>query len=70
MAPAPEKEFTEAEVAAHNKVDDCWLIIGNENTGELPTVYVHNISMNETVENALGRFRHCVMLILSRFCAH
>mmetsp|Transcript_23036 Transcript_23036/g.37933 ORF Transcript_23036/g.37933 Transcript_23036/m.37933 type:complete len:139 (+) Transcript_23036:59-475(+) len=38
MAPVPEKEFTEAEVAEHNKVDDCWLIIGNENTGG-PKVY-------------------------------
>ena len=36
MAPVPEKEFTEAEVAEHNKDDDCWLIIGNENTGKLP----------------------------------
>jgi cytochrome b involved in lipid metabolism len=34
MAPVPEKEFTEADVAKHNKADDCWLIIGNENTGE------------------------------------
>ena len=34
MAPAPEKEFTEAEVAKHNTAEDCWLIIGNENTGK------------------------------------
>jgi len=34
MAPVPEKEYTEADVAKHNKSDDCWLIIGNENTGE------------------------------------
>ena len=68
MAPAPEKEFTEAEVAAHNKVDDCWLIIGNENTGELPTVYVH---INETVENGMAWPLSCGSsdLILSRFCA-
>mmetsp|Transcript_7305 Transcript_7305/g.10669 ORF Transcript_7305/g.10669 Transcript_7305/m.10669 type:complete len:138 (-) Transcript_7305:9-422(-) len=33
MSPVPEKEFTEAEVAKHNTAEDCWLIIGNENTG-------------------------------------
>ena len=39
MSPVPEKEFTEAEVAKHNTAEDCWLIIGNENTGKLPMVY-------------------------------
>ena len=33
-----EKEFTEAEVAKHSTAEDCWLIIGNENTGKLPMV--------------------------------
>ncbi|KAK1749100.1 cytochrome b5 heme-binding domain-containing protein [Skeletonema marinoi] len=30
---AAEKEFTAADVAKHNTAEDCWLIIGNENTG-------------------------------------
>lgn len=47
MAPVPEKEFTEAEVAEHNKVDDCWLIIGNENTGKLPMVYIRSNKCGE-----------------------
>lgn len=34
MAPEPEKEFTLEEVAKHNKVDDCWLVIGNDATGK------------------------------------
>jgi cytochrome b involved in lipid metabolism len=35
MAPqVPEKEFTEEEVSKHNKAEDCWLIIGNDNTGK------------------------------------
>lgn len=29
-----EKEYTMEEVASHNKVDDCWLVIGNDATGE------------------------------------
>eukprot|EP00566_Odontella_aurita_P022781 CAMPEP_0113528404 /NCGR_PEP_ID=MMETSP0015_2-20120614/1823_1 /TAXON_ID=2838 /ORGANISM="Odontella" /LENGTH=135 /DNA_ID=CAMNT_0000426927 /DNA_START=130 /DNA_END=537 /DNA_ORIENTATION=+ /assembly_acc=CAM_ASM_000160 len=33
MAPNTEKEFTLDEVAKHDKQDDCWLIIGNDNTG-------------------------------------
>ncbi|KAL3791907.1 hypothetical protein HJC23_010767 [Cyclotella cryptica] len=39
MAPqTPEKEYTMEEVAKHNKADDCWLVIGNANTGG-PKVY-------------------------------
>ncbi|KAL7470081.1 hypothetical protein ACHAXS_012565 [Conticribra weissflogii] len=39
MAPqTPEKEYTMEEVSKHNKADDCWLVIGNENTGG-PKVY-------------------------------
>eukprot|EP00577_Skeletonema_sp_RCC1716_P022815 CAMPEP_0113388652 /NCGR_PEP_ID=MMETSP0013_2-20120614/9194_1 /TAXON_ID=2843 ORGANISM="Skeletonema costatum, Strain 1716" /NCGR_SAMPLE_ID=MMETSP0013_2 /ASSEMBLY_ACC=CAM_ASM_000158 /LENGTH=136 /DNA_ID=CAMNT_0000271649 /DNA_START=51 /DNA_END=462 /DNA_ORIENTATION=- /assembly_acc=CAM_ASM_000158 len=30
---AEKKEFTAADVAKHNTAEDCWLIIGNENTG-------------------------------------
>ncbi|KAL3769513.1 hypothetical protein ACHAW5_001246 [Stephanodiscus triporus] len=33
MAPEPEKEYTMEEVSKHNKVDDCWLVIGNDATG-------------------------------------
>ncbi|KAL3807316.1 hypothetical protein ACHAXA_008541 [Cyclostephanos tholiformis] len=33
MAPEPTKEYTMEEVSAHNKVDDCWLVIGNDATG-------------------------------------
>lgn len=29
-----EKEYTMEEVASHNKVDDCWLVIGNDATGK------------------------------------
>ena len=36
---AAEKEFTAADVAKHNTAEDCWLIIGNENTGKLPTMH-------------------------------
>ncbi len=45
MSPVPEKEFTEAEVAKHNTAEDCWLIIGNENTGKL---YANNFLQVET----------------------
>eukprot|EP00581_Thalassiosira_minuscula_P025433 CAMPEP_0184406016 /NCGR_PEP_ID=MMETSP0738-20130409/1240_1 /TAXON_ID=385413 /ORGANISM="Thalassiosira miniscula, Strain CCMP1093" /LENGTH=137 /DNA_ID=CAMNT_0026762747 /DNA_START=54 /DNA_END=467 /DNA_ORIENTATION=+ len=38
MAPEPEKEFTLEEVSQHNKTEDCWLVIGNDNTGG-PKVY-------------------------------
>mmetsp|Transcript_7087 Transcript_7087/g.9595 ORF Transcript_7087/g.9595 Transcript_7087/m.9595 type:complete len:142 (-) Transcript_7087:313-738(-) len=39
MAPQESlKEITTVEVAKHNKEDDCWLIIGNENNGG-PKVY-------------------------------
>jgi hypothetical protein len=34
MAPEPEKEYTMEEVSKHNKVDDCWLVIGNDATGK------------------------------------
>jgi cytochrome b involved in lipid metabolism len=35
MAPkAPEKEYTMEEVSKHNKAEDCWLVIGNSNTGQ------------------------------------
>ena len=34
MAPSAEKEYTMAEVAKHNKTEDCWLVIGNDATGE------------------------------------
>ena len=34
MAPEPEKEYTMEEVANHNKVGDCWLVVGNDNTGK------------------------------------
>ena len=34
MAPSAEKEYTMAEVIKHNKTDDCWLVIGNDATGE------------------------------------
>jgi Cytochrome b involved in lipid metabolism len=29
-----ERQITMEEVAKHNKQDDCWLVIGNEKTGE------------------------------------
>jgi cytochrome b involved in lipid metabolism len=29
-----EKEFTMDEVREHNKQDDCWMVIGNDKTGE------------------------------------
>ena len=35
MAPTPEKEHLMEEVSKHNKVEDCWLVIGNDATGEL-----------------------------------
>lgn len=38
MAPDPEREITMAEVEKHNKTDDCWLVIGNDDTGG-PKVY-------------------------------
>lgn len=38
MAPNTEREITLEEVAKHDKQDDCWLIIGNANTGG-PKVY-------------------------------
>ena len=31
MAP---KEYTMEEVSKHNTQDDCWLVIGNDSTGE------------------------------------
>jgi hypothetical protein len=34
MAPEPTKEYTMEEVSNHNKVDDCWLVIGNDATGK------------------------------------
>ena len=30
-----EKEYSISEVAQHCKEDDCWMVIGNERTGEL-----------------------------------
>lgn len=30
-----EKEYSISEVAHHCKEDDCWMVIGNERTGEL-----------------------------------
>uniref|UniRef100_A0A6U1YTJ4 Cytochrome b5 heme-binding domain-containing protein n=1 Tax=Trieres chinensis TaxID=1514140 RepID=A0A6U1YTJ4_TRICV len=38
MAPNTEKEYRMSEVKDHNKNDDCWLVIGNANTGG-PKVY-------------------------------
>jgi len=29
-----ERQITMEEVAKHNKQDDCWLVIGNDKTGE------------------------------------
>ena len=34
MAPNTEKEITMDEVKKHNTADDCWLVIGNDATGE------------------------------------
>jgi hypothetical protein len=39
MAPEPEKEYTMEEVSKHNKVDDCWLVIGNDATGKTQMIY-------------------------------
>jgi len=35
MAPEPEKEITMDEVSKHNTTDDCWIVIGNDDTGEI-----------------------------------
>ena len=34
MAPNTEKEITMDEVKKHNTAEDCWLVIGNDATGE------------------------------------
>mmetsp|Transcript_7249 Transcript_7249/g.15677 ORF Transcript_7249/g.15677 Transcript_7249/m.15677 type:complete len:138 (-) Transcript_7249:208-621(-) len=38
MAPEPEKEITMEEVSKHNTTEDCWIVIGNDDTGG-PKVY-------------------------------
>lgn len=43
MAPEPEKEYTMEEVSKHNKVDDCWLVIGNDATGKTQMIYLFTI---------------------------
>ena len=40
MAPTPEKEYTSEEVEQHNTAGDCWVIIGNDNTGMFDLVSI------------------------------
>ena len=49
MAPNTEKEITMDEVKKHNTAEDCWLVIGNDATGEYRFFFYLQLSLHVLV---------------------